>query len=200
MPATRASGCSPCYECRLGYGCGICLGVKLVNLLFVAFFDHASTQFESRRQRSVPYGEFVFHQDHTLQFFEAGKILINSLHHSFVETLHFRICDQIRPRSELYVVCTRPFLKGSEIWRNHDGREFTAIPEDRRHSNVRAQLKRILDRLRSDEFSAGRFDQILLAIGDREISFGIDVADVAGLEPARSPRPPSSPRYGSNSL
>jgi hypothetical protein len=35
-----------------------------------------------------------------------------------------------------------------------------------------------------DEFSAGSFDEIFFAVGDGEISIGVDVADVAGLEPA----------------
>ena len=46
------------------------------------------------------------------------------------------------------------------------------------------ELERVLDRLWRDEFSAGGLDQVFLAVGDGKISIGVDVADVAGLEPA----------------
>jgi hypothetical protein len=45
-------------------------------------------------------------------------------------------------------------------------------------------FKRIFDGLRRNEFSAGRLDEILLAIGNGKKAVGIEVADVARLEPA----------------
>jgi hypothetical protein len=46
------------------------------------------------------------------------------------------------------------------------------------------ELERILDGLRRDKLSARSLDQIFLAVGDGKISIGVDVADVAGFEPA----------------
>ena len=46
------------------------------------------------------------------------------------------------------------------------------------------QFQGILDRLRGDELPTGSLDQVFLAVRDREISVGIDVADIARLEPA----------------
>ena len=38
--------------------------------------------------------------------------------------------------------------------------------------------------MRSDELAARGFDEFFLAVGDREISIGVDVTDVSSLEPA----------------
>ena len=59
-----------------------------------------------------------------------------------------------------------------------------AVAEDDRFGDERAPLEDGLDRLRRDLLSAGRHQQILLAIGDRQVAVGVDRADVAGVKPA----------------
>ena len=44
-------------------------------------------------------------------------------------------------------------------------------------------FQRILQRLWGDEFSAGSLDQIFLPVGDGQEALGVEVANVAGLEP-----------------
>ena len=46
------------------------------------------------------------------------------------------------------------------------------------------RLSSALDRLRRDLLAAGRDEQVLLAVGDRQVAVGVDRADVAGVEPA----------------
>ncbi len=45
-------------------------------------------------------------------------------------------------------------------------------------------LELVLDRLRSDQFAAGGFEQLLFAIGDVEKSIVVEVGDIAGAKPA----------------
>src|SRR5205814_10436292 len=46
------------------------------------------------------------------------------------------------------------------------------------------RLESALDRLRRDVLAAARLDEVLLAIGDAQVIVRVDVADVAGVEPA----------------
>ena len=95
--------------------------------------------------------------------------------------------------------CAHVFQR-DKVGGHENGGKFAAVTEDSRDSNQRIELERILDRLRRNKFSARSLDQIFLAVGDREISIGINVADVAGLEPAIDQAPPSFPRGDSSSL
>ena len=56
---------------------------------------------------------------------------------------------------------------------------------DQRHlGDENVVLELVLDGLRSDELAAGGLQQFFLAIGDVEEAVLIEVADVAGAEPA----------------
>ena len=56
-------------------GGGFRPGVKIVNLLAIAFFDDAAAQLERWRHDSVVWGEFVGNQQNPLQLFKAREIL-----------------------------------------------------------------------------------------------------------------------------
>src|SRR6267143_1625319 len=62
--------------------------------------------------------------------------------------------------------------------------EFAFVAHDHGVQDIGASLQSILDGLRGDEFSRRRLDQVFLAIGDEEIVVFVQVADVAGAEPA----------------
>ena len=52
-------------------------------------------------------------------------------------------------------------------------------------ADVRAgRLELALDRLRRDVLAARGLDQVLLAVGDAQEAVGVELADVAGAEPA----------------
>src|SRR5258707_1024318 len=51
-------------------------------------------------------------------------------------------------------------------------------------SYVWAGFEGVFDGLRRDEFASSGLDEIFLAVGDEEIVVGVQVADVAGVEPA----------------
>ena len=106
---------------------------------------------------------------------------------SFIERLHFWIRNQFGAGEKGISFSRAHCFQQGEVRGDQNGGEFALVAEDGGDSDQRIQLQRILDRLRRDEFSAGGLDQVFLAIGDGEISIGVDVADVAGLEPAIRP-------------
>ena len=68
---------------------------------------------------------------------------------------------------------------------NDDGDdEFALVADDHGIEDVGAGLQRVFDGLWGDEFSSGGFEKILFSIGDEEIVVFVEIADVAGLEPA----------------
>src|SRR5229473_980890 len=92
--------------------------------------------------------------------------------------------DQLVPRSESNVVRLGPVFERNKVGGDDDGGELALVAQDSDSADEGIQFQGILDWLGSDEFSARSLDQILLAIGDRQISIGVDVTDIARLEPA----------------
>ena len=117
-------------------------------------------------------------------FSKRARFCVDALDDAVVERLHLGMGDQFRARSEGNIVCPRPFFQRSKVGGDDDGGELALVAKDGGGTDERIQLERILDRLRRDKLAAGSLDQILLAVGDREISIGINVADIASLEPA----------------
>ena len=129
-------------------------------------------------------GEFIRDDQHAFQFFEAGEVLVDALDDFFVQRLYLGIGDQFGARGEPNVVSACPVFQQSEVGRNHHRWKFTPFAEDGGDSHEGIQLQGIFDGLGRDKFSAGSFDEIFLAVGDRQVAVGIDVADVPSLEPA----------------
>ena len=70
------------------------------------------------------------------------------------------------------------------------------VADDERLRDERRRLEHVLDVLRRDVLAAGGDDDVLLAVGDAEEAVGVELADVAGAEPAVARRAPraSPPR------
>src|SRR5437867_8538027 len=64
----------------------------------------------------------------------------------------------------------------------HD--EFAPVAHDHGVEDVGTGPERVFDRLWSDEFSSRGLQQIFFAVSDEEIVVLVQVADVAGAEPA----------------
>src|SRR6202044_2584316 len=92
--------------------------------------------------------------------------------------------DEFRSRNKRNIVLPRPFFQGNKVGGEQNRRELAPVAEDGGEADQRIDLKRIFSGLRGDKFSARRFDEVVLAAGDGEISIGLEVADVASLEPA----------------
>src|SRR6266851_4126221 len=62
--------------------------------------------------------------------------------------------------------------------------EFAFVADDHGVEDVGAGLERVFHGLRGDKFACGSLQQIFLAVGDEKIVVLVQVADVAGGEPA----------------
>src|SRR5947207_12771696 len=100
-----------------------------------------------------------------------------------IKSLHWLAGNQVRSGKERHVLCPRPFFKCGEIGSNDHASELAAIANNGGFRNQRVRLECAFDRLWRDEFPAGGFDQVFLAVGDAEKSVGINASYVAGPEP-----------------
>ena len=78
----------------------------------------------------------------------------------------------------------RPFFQSRKIRRNQRADELVLVAHQRRLRHQHDVLELVFDRLRRDELAARCLEQLFLAVGDVEKSIGVEVADVAGAEPA----------------
>ena len=58
------------------------------------------------------------------------------------------------------------------------------VADEHRRADVRGALQQRLERLRRDVLAVGVDDDVFLAVGDLEEAVRVDLADVAGVEPA----------------
>ena len=70
------------------------------------------------------------------------------------------------------------------VERQQRGEVLLPIADDDRLRHDRDRLEHALDELRRDVLAAGGDEQLLLAIGDAQEAVGVDLADVARVEPA----------------
>src|SRR5712672_3411788 len=62
--------------------------------------------------------------------------------------------------------------------------ESTLVADYHRVGYIWAGFEGVFNGLRRDEFASSGLDEIFLAVGDEEVVVGVQVADVAGVEPA----------------
>src|SRR5438128_11281566 len=67
--------------------------------------------------------------------------------------------------------------------RNEHGRELALLSEYDSFCDKYIVLERVLNRLRSNEFTTRRFDQIFLTVGDGEEAVRVQVANITGFKP-----------------
>src|SRR5665647_564205 len=83
--------------------------------------------------------------------------------------------DALRPGVGLELV---------EVRHDQRGDELPSAADDDGRPDIGVRLEEVLDRLGGDVLAAGRDQDVLLPVGDDEEALLVDVADVAGLEPA----------------
>src|SRR5262249_60410173 len=64
------------------------------------------------------------------------------------------------------------------------GAVLPVVVDDDRLADVRLELQEVLDLLGRDVLPARRLDEVLLPVGDAQKSVGVELADVAGVEPS----------------
>ena len=76
-----------------------------------------------------------------------------------------------------------PLLQRGKVGRNQHGDELMPVADERGlgHHQVVCQL--VFNRMRSNQLPARGLQQLFLAVGDEQKAIGVDMADVAGVEP-----------------
>jgi hypothetical protein len=98
--------------------------------------------------------------------------------------------DDRRMRGQLRAAGKRQALRGGVFFEffklRHDqgAGKLACFGDHYGGGNRSAGLELVFDRLRRDEFTAGRLEQIFFAVGDRKIAAVVERADVAGVQPA----------------
>ena len=100
-----------------------------------------------------------------------------------ISSLHLRIGDQLLVAPPWRSLLLRPRLERLEVGHQQRREELPAVADHHRLADVAARLERVLDRRRRHVLAVGVDDQLLLAVGDAQEALGVDLADVAGVEP-----------------
>src|SRR6185437_12362911 len=90
--------------------------------------------------------------------------------------------------AECNTVGLGPIFQKREVRRDDYGSVFPLVANHGGLSNQDVHLQRIFNRLRGYKLSAGSLDEVFFAISNIEKAIAIQLADVAGLEPAISKR------------
>src|SRR5262245_62988121 len=80
-------------------------------------------------------------------------------------------------------MATRVGAQGVHLRNDQRGGEFAPVADDYHLVDVLAAFDGVLDRLRRDVFAPAGLDQVLLAVGDEEVTVGVQIADVARAQP-----------------
>src|SRR5438045_8010375 len=142
--------------------------VQLVDLVGEVLLHDAAAKLERRRQLALLLREIARENREALDLLDAHAVAVDLVD----ERLH----------ELLRIALGSVDLGGIE----RDERRHVRAPvsDDERLRDEPRGLERVLEILRRDVLAAGRDDQVLLAIGDLEEAVLVELADVAGAEPA----------------
>src|SRR6266850_2398961 len=166
---------------RTGFGD---VGVEGFDDRAVLLFDDATLELERKSEAPIVKGEVFGEQSETLDGFVLREMHGEALHLGIDQRVHRGMGGHLLIVGELDSLLGELGGDGHGI-RNDEGHdEFAFIADDHGVKNIRTGFESVFDGLRSDEFARGGFQQVFLAIGDVEIVVLVQVADVAGAEPA----------------
>ena len=160
------------------------VGVEFVDEVGVLLLDYAAFEFHGEGEAAAVEGEIAGEKGESLDGFVLGEVGGEACYFFFDQGVGGWMRGQFAVRRKFHAIF-REFGGDGDGIRNDQGHyEFALIADHHGVKNVGAGFQRVFDRLRSDEFSGGRLEQIFLAVGDEEIVVFVEVADVSGLEPA----------------
>ena len=128
-------------------------------------------------------GEVARQDLELLHLLDAGELLVHLL-----DVLLDRLAD-LRVRGQRLGILRQPVLLGERrrllgVERDQGDEVGPAVADHHALRDQRVLLHLGLDVRRGDVLAAGGDDDVLLAAGDLEEAVGVDLADVAGVEPA----------------
>ena len=152
--------------------------------MVILLFDDSAFEFHREGEGTVVEGEIVGEQGEALDGFVLGEVSGQAGDFVFDEGIGARMRGHfcVGGRGETFF---RKF--GGESGGINDKEsdyKFALVADDHGVEYEGTGLENIFDGLRRDKFAGGSFEQIFFAIGDEEIVIFVEIADVAGFEPA----------------
>ena len=142
--------------------------VELLDLVCEVLVHDPAAQLQRRRDLAVFLREVARQDREPLDLLDAHAVavdLVDDLLHELLR-LAAGAVDLVR------------------VERDQRGDVRAAVADDERLRDEARRLERVLEVLRRDVLAAGGDDDVLLAVGDLQEAVRVDLADVAGAEPA----------------
>ncbi len=149
----------------------------------VLLVDHPALDLQRRRDLARLQGELVRQQLPGDDLLEAGEIGVDRRHLFADQLADLGVGDQLLVVRRGDPLLLRPGLERLEVRHQQRREELPAVADHHRLADEAAPLQRVLDRRRRHVLAVGVDDQLLLAVGDPQEALGVDLADVAGVEP-----------------
>src|SRR4051794_30610883 len=163
---------------------GVFVDVHEVDDVFVLFVDHLPLHFERRRDLVLVDAEIARQQSETPNLFLPVEIRVEAIDFGLINLPDFLVTDQFVAIGELHAQRRGIAFQFVEV-RDEQRREvFAAVADEHRRADVRRAFQKCFQRLRSDVLAVRVDDDVFLAVGDLQETVLVDLADVAGVEPA----------------
>src|SRR5216683_7039163 len=146
--------------------------------------DGMALDLEGWRHLAVGGGERLLRDDEAADPLDRGEPLIDPRDRRADRLLELAVAGQRDKR--VGVAPVRFGKAGKELAVGHDdGDEIgAAVAENHRLGDLRLERQVSLDARRRDHVAARVLDEIALAVGDLEVALAVELADIAGMQPA----------------
>src|SRR5262249_27039079 len=158
------------------------LGVEGVDVLLELFGDHVALHLQRRSQLARLLREVVGQDLELLHLLHPRELLVDGIEVLLEDLAHPRVPAQLG-RVGRPALLLAELLALLHVERDQRHQVWPPVPDHDALGDVGALFDLRLEVRRGDVLAAGGDDDVLLAAGDREIAIGVELADVAGVEP-----------------
>ena len=152
--------------------------------MVVLLFDYAAFEFHGEGEGAAVEGEVVGEKGEALDGFVLGEVRGEAGDFVFDQRIGARMRGHFCAGRKGEAFFGKSGGESGGIDDNERDYKFALIANDHGVEDEGTGLENIFDGLRRDEFAGGSLEQIFFAIGDEEIVVFVEIADVAGFEPA----------------
>jgi hypothetical protein len=157
--------------------------VYSINQVLILLCHDSPAYLERWSKLSAVNRQFTLEEPDRLDLFEVRKVFCPVGHLMLKELDHFGIPQKLLRLSVLYAVAFREAFEGFQSGGNQCGWKLTLITNDDCLVNIAALQNQRFNRLGSNVLASAGFDQVLLAVGDKQKPVPVDVTNIAGVKP-----------------
>jgi len=147
-------------------------------------FDYTALEFHGEGEAAAVEGEIVGEKGEALDGFVGGEMSGEAGDFLFDQGVGGGMGGQFGVGEKFQAVFGEFGGDGHGIRNDEGDNEFALIADDHGVEDVGTGFQRVFDGLGSYEFPRGGFEEIFFAVGDEEVVVLVEVANVAGFEPA----------------